>query len=51
MRNGKVHVWRLDGYTANVAEFLTLHCEMIGVPVERFWCGHGPEGGKRLALY
>lgn len=32
-----VHVWRLDGETANVAEFLTLHGEMIGVPVERFW--------------
>jgi flagellar biosynthesis protein FlhF len=33
----KVHVWRLDGENANVAEFLTLHGEMIGVPVERFW--------------
>jgi len=32
-----VRVWRLDGETANVAEFLTLHGEMIGVPVERFW--------------
>jgi flagellar biosynthesis protein FlhF len=42
----KVHVWRLDGDTANVAEFLTLHCEMIGVPVERFWCG--PEGERDL---
>jgi len=33
----KVNVWRLDGETANVADFLTLHGEMIGVPVERFW--------------
>ncbi len=33
----KVHVWRLDGETANVAELLSLHGEMIGVPVERFW--------------
>lgn len=29
-------VWRLDGHTANTAEFLSLHCEMLGVPVERF---------------
>ena len=36
-RGQKVRVWRLDGENANVAEFLTLHCEMIGVPVERFW--------------
>jgi flagellar biosynthesis protein FlhF len=35
----KVRVWRLDGEAANVAEFLTLHCEMIGVPVERLWNG------------
>jgi len=32
-----VRVWRLDGETANVSEFLSLHCELIGVPVERFW--------------
>jgi flagellar biosynthesis protein FlhF len=30
-------VWRLDGSVANTSEFLTLHCEMLGVPVERFW--------------
>jgi len=35
--NRKARVWRLDGETANTAEFLTLHGEMIGVPVERFW--------------
>lgn len=35
--NQKVQVWRLDGETANTAEFLTLHSEMIGVPIERFW--------------
>jgi flagellar biosynthesis protein FlhF len=33
----QVQVWRLDGDTANTSEFLTLHCEMIGVPVHRFW--------------
>lgn len=42
----KVRVWRLDSDTANVAEFLTLHCEMIGVPVERFWTG--PEDAADL---
>ncbi len=30
-------VWRLDAGTANTSEFLTLHGEMLGVPVERFW--------------
>jgi flagellar biosynthesis protein FlhF len=35
--NQKTRVWRLDGETANTAEILTLHGEMIGVPVDRFW--------------
>ena len=35
--NYNAHVWRLDGETANTSEFLSLHCEMIQVPVERFW--------------
>lgn len=30
-------VWRLDGNTANTAEVLGIHCEMLGVPLERFW--------------
>jgi len=29
-------VWRLDSHIANTAEFLTIHCEMLGVNVERF---------------
>jgi flagellar biosynthesis protein FlhF len=33
----RVRVWRLDGESANSAELLTLHCELTGVPVERFW--------------
>lgn len=33
----RARVWRLDGETANTSEFLSLHGEMIGVPVERFW--------------
>lgn len=36
------HVWRLDAGAANTSEFLTLHCEMLGVPVDRFWSE--PEG-------
>ena len=30
-------VWRLDGETANASEILSLHCESLGVPTERFW--------------
>ena len=30
-------VWRLDGNTANTAELLSIHCELLGVPLERFW--------------
>ncbi len=33
----RVHVWRLDGDSANSGELLELHCEMMGVPVQRFW--------------
>ena len=33
----QARVWRLDGESANTSEFLSLHCEMVGVPVERFW--------------
>ncbi|MFO1476595.1 MAG: hypothetical protein U1F98_08095 [Verrucomicrobiota bacterium] len=29
-------VWRLDGTVANTADFLSVHCEMLGVPVDRF---------------
>jgi flagellar biosynthesis protein FlhF len=30
-------VWRLDGATANVAESLSVYCEILGVPIERQW--------------
>lgn len=30
-------VWRLDGQTANTAESLSVHGEILGVPVERAW--------------
>jgi flagellar biosynthesis GTPase FlhF len=33
----RVRVWRLDGETANTSELLTLHSELMGVPVDRFW--------------
>ena len=33
----RARVWRLDGETANTSEFLSIHAEMIGVPVDRFW--------------
>ena len=36
-------VWRLDGTTANTADFLAIHCEMLGVPLERFWGVHSPQ--------
>jgi flagellar biosynthesis protein FlhF len=42
-------VWRLDGETVNTSEFLTLHCELLGVPVERFWSdGGGDAVGQDL---
>jgi flagellar biosynthesis protein FlhF len=37
VNENSVRVWRLDGETANASEFLTLHCELLNVPVERFW--------------
>lgn len=33
----RVKVWRLDGSTANTSEFLSLHCELLGLQAERFW--------------
>jgi flagellar biosynthesis protein FlhF len=42
----KAKVWRLDAETANTAEFLTLHCEMLGVSCERFWAE--PTGAEDL---
>jgi len=33
------HVWRLDGRAANTAESLSVHGEILGVPVERAWSG------------
>jgi flagellar biosynthesis GTPase FlhF len=30
-------VWRLDGVSANTSEFLSVHCEMLGVPIARYF--------------
>jgi flagellar biosynthesis GTPase FlhF len=37
-------LWRLDGVTANQAEHLSVHGEILGVPVERSWPGAEPMG-------
>lgn len=37
-------VWRLDGQTANTAERLSMHGEILGVPVERAWDAAIPGG-------
>lgn len=37
-REQTARVWRLDGVSANTSEFLSVHCEMLGVPIARFWC-------------
>jgi len=35
-------VWRLDGVSANTSEFLSVHCEMLGVPIARVWAEGNP---------
>ena len=35
LQNRRARVWRLDAHTANTAEFLTIHCEILGVRVDR----------------
>jgi flagellar biosynthesis protein FlhF len=35
--NRQARVWRLDGNTANTAEFLSIYGEILAVPVERVW--------------
>ncbi len=36
-------VWRLDGQTTNTAESLSVHGEILGVPVERTWTEMPPD--------
>lgn len=33
----RVRVWKLDGESANSCGLLALHCELMGVPMDRFW--------------
>lgn len=35
----QVRVWRLDGESGNSSDLLNLHCELMAVPVDRFWSG------------
>ncbi|HLP78646.1 MAG TPA: hypothetical protein VK327_17205 [Candidatus Paceibacterota bacterium] len=37
MEERPARVFRLDGNSANTADYLSIHCEMLGTPIERFW--------------
>jgi flagellar biosynthesis protein FlhF len=37
MEGRLARVWRLDGATANMAESLSVYCEILGAPNERVW--------------
>ncbi|HEU5124694.1 MAG TPA: hypothetical protein VFW05_11590 [Verrucomicrobiae bacterium] len=37
MEERAARVFRLDGSSANTADYLAIHCEMLGTPLERFW--------------
>jgi len=37
MEGRSARVWRLDGATANMAESLSVYCDILGVPSERIW--------------
>jgi flagellar biosynthesis protein FlhF len=39
INESRVCVWRLDGESANSSGLLTLHCELMGARLERFWNG------------
>src|SRR4029077_4740724 len=45
MEERSARVWRLDGGSANTSEFLNIHCEMLGAPVEAFWSSPDPRAG------
>ncbi len=47
--NRPAKVWRLDGASANTAEFLNIYGEMLGISVERFWAVE-PLGGTNPKL-
>ncbi len=43
-------VWRLDGATANMAESLSVYCEILGVPAERAWQPGGGTFGEDIGF-
>ncbi len=45
MEGRLARVWRLDGATANMAESLSVYCEILGAPNERVW----QPGGEAIA--
>lgn len=48
LNENRLRVWRLDGETPNSSELLTLHCELAGVPLERFWREQGSSEDLQL---
>jgi flagellar biosynthesis protein FlhF len=45
MEGRLARVWRLDGATANMAESLSVYCDILGAPHERVW----QAGGETIA--
>jgi flagellar biosynthesis protein FlhF len=43
-------VWRLDGATANMAESLSVYCEILGVPAERAWQPGAKAPGEHIGF-
>jgi flagellar biosynthesis protein FlhF len=50
MEGRLARVWRLDGATANMAESLSVYCEILGVPNERVWQVGGESIAEDLAF-
>ena len=50
MESATARVWRLDGRIANTAESLSVHCDILGVPVERSEDGLGEGTGTTIGF-
>jgi flagellar biosynthesis protein FlhF len=48
MEEKAARVFRLDGSSANTADYLAIHCEMLGTPVERVW---SPPGNRAELIF
>ncbi len=46
MEGARARVWRLDGSQANLAESLSVHAEILGVPVHRGWKRDQPNASE-----